>query len=203
MSFETNIFINCPFDKEYKPILKSIVFTTLILGFTPQISTTKSSSDQRISEIIRLIQESKYSIHDISRSESKEAGELSRFNMPYEMGLDVGCCVFGKSLMRTKRCLILEDTKNRYDVVISDISGQDIKVHNNKPRKSMEAVLEWFTTNGALPVPNVPSASSTWARYQEFNAKAEVALAAANHTRREIREISIERYIAVLKQAIS
>ena len=52
MNFNTNIFINCPFDKEYKPLLKALVFITLYLGFEPQISTNASSGHLRIAEII-------------------------------------------------------------------------------------------------------------------------------------------------------
>src|SRR5437868_3996014 len=51
MPFETNVFINCPFDKEYTPILRAILFTTIYLGFEPQISQTISSSEIRINQI--------------------------------------------------------------------------------------------------------------------------------------------------------
>lgn len=202
MSFQTTIFINCPFDKEYKPLLKALIFTSLYLGFEPQISTTVSSGYLRIEEIKKLISGSKYSIHDISRCEPLKIGELPRFNMPYEMGIDIGCTEYGDLQMRSKRCLILEKIKNRYDTVISDISGQDIKEHNNKPKKLIEKVLEWFTANGAIPVNQVPSLSSTWAKYQDCNAKIEVTLASSGFKKNEIKNLAITQYIAAMRSAI-
>lgn len=34
--------------------------------------------------------------------------ELPRFNMPYELGLDIGCAEFGSKKFKEKRILILE-----------------------------------------------------------------------------------------------
>jgi len=45
MAFENNIFINCPFDKEYKPILKILVFSSIYLGYKPLLSETINSAD--------------------------------------------------------------------------------------------------------------------------------------------------------------
>jgi hypothetical protein len=49
------------------------------------------SGRPRIDKIISLIKESKYAIHDLSRLKAREAGEYYRLNMPFELGLDVGC----------------------------------------------------------------------------------------------------------------
>ena len=202
MSFQTNIFINCPFDKEYKPLLKALIFIVLYLELEPQISTTISSSHLRITEIIKLIENSKYSIHDISRCEPIRAGELPRFNMPYEMGLDIGCSVYGSVQQRTKQCLILESLKNRYDMVISDISGQDIKEHNNQPKKLMGKVIEWFTANGAVPINRIPGLSSAWSKYLDCKAKIEVSLINEGFTKSEIKNLSIPHYITAIKSAV-
>jgi hypothetical protein len=32
---EKNVFINCPFDDEYRPLLEPPLFTLVFLGFTP------------------------------------------------------------------------------------------------------------------------------------------------------------------------
>jgi hypothetical protein len=203
MPFATNVFINCPFDPDYRQLQKAIIFTVLYLGFDPQISINRSSSDQRIREIMRLISISKYSIHDISRSEPLKSGDAPRFNMPYEMGIDIGCATYGNDEQKEKRCLILEKVKNRYDIVISDISGQDIKEHNNSPQKIIAKVLEWFVANDDLNLDPIPSASSLWRKFQECSGKIEVALHAANYTTKDIREISIPQYIKAMKSAIT
>jgi hypothetical protein len=202
MSFEKNIFINCPFDYDYAPILKSLIFISIYFQFEPQISKTVSSSHLRINEIMKLIQTSKYSIHDISRCEPLKTGELPRFNMPYEMGLDIGCSIYGTKLERTKQCLILERIKNRYDIVISDISGQDIMEHNNKPKKAIKNVMEWFASCGAVDINIIPGLSNVWAKYLECTAKIEITLINGGFTKGEIKNLSIPFYIKAIKSAL-
>jgi hypothetical protein len=60
-------------------------------------------------------------------------GELPRFNLPYELGLDIGCAEYGNKKSRSKKILILEREKYHYQKVISDIAGQDIADHNDDP----------------------------------------------------------------------
>lgn len=71
--FNKNVFINCPFDKKYKLLLKPLLFTILYLGYQPRIASESSDSGEtRINKIFKLIQESKYSIHDLSRIQSSK-----------------------------------------------------------------------------------------------------------------------------------
>jgi hypothetical protein len=66
--FEKNVFINCPFDDKYLQLLHSILFAAIYLGFDPRIAAERSDSgEQRVDKICRLIERSKYSIHDLSR----------------------------------------------------------------------------------------------------------------------------------------
>lgn len=96
MSFEDNVFINCPFDEEYHALLRPILFTTIYLGLKPRIALERSDSGEpRITKIIELIRESKYAIHDLSRLKARRKGEFFRLNMPFELGIDVGCRTFG------------------------------------------------------------------------------------------------------------
>lgn len=91
-SFERSVFINCPFDKDYEPILQAILFCVLYLGYYPRLSTEQSDSFQsRIDKIQDLIRDSKHSIHDLSRCQAVEEGEYFRLNMPFELGMDFGC----------------------------------------------------------------------------------------------------------------
>ena len=108
MSFESNVFINCPFDIEYTPLLRPLVFTTIYIDLTPHLSQTISSSNIRINQIKTHIKSCKYGIHDLSRSKAMSKDELPRFNMPYELGLDVGASEYGGTRLKTKKILILE-----------------------------------------------------------------------------------------------
>lgn len=68
MAFDNNVFVNWPFDAEYKPLLDPLLFTIHYLGFQPRIALERSESgESRISKIIELIEDSKYAIHDLSR----------------------------------------------------------------------------------------------------------------------------------------
>ncbi len=131
MAFENNIFINCPFDKKYKPILKAIVFCIVYLDYKPLLSETINSADSRVYGILNLIGKAKYSIHDLSRMESSKKNQLSRFNMPFELGLDLGAQYFGEEFLQEKKCMVIMDDKHVYDEILSDFSGNDIASYSN------------------------------------------------------------------------
>lgn len=145
-NFHKNVFINCPFDEEYKPILQAILFCLIRLGFVPKIANEIiDSGENRLENIQKLIHCSKYSIHDLSRCMSSYPGEFSRMNMPFELGLDFGCKYFGGSPFDQKRILILEEKKYRYQQFISDISGNDIEAHDKEYVKAIRKVRNWIT----------------------------------------------------------
>ena len=74
--FEKGVFINCPFDDEYRSLLRPLLFTIIYLGFTPRIALERSDSlELRLNKISELIQRSKYSIHDLSRLQAGSEGE--------------------------------------------------------------------------------------------------------------------------------
>jgi hypothetical protein len=127
MPFEENVFINCPFDREYLPLLRPLLFTIIYLGLQPRIALeTMDSGEQRLDRIVRLIRESRYSIHDLSRLTATNTGEFYRLNMAFELGLDFGCRRFGYGSLKTKKTLVLETGPHRYRAALSDLSGCDI-----------------------------------------------------------------------------
>lgn len=145
MAFEKNVFINCPFDAKYLPLLRPLLFTVIYLGLTPRIALEAiDSGELRLNKIVELIRDSKYSIHDLSRSEAAAAGELYRLNMPFELGVDFGCRIFGKPRQREKRTLVLEAKPHRYKASISDLAGADIECHEDEPYKVIGVVRNWL-----------------------------------------------------------
>lgn len=94
-NFDKNIFVNCPFDKDFLPLLKPLLFTIMYCGFNPRIALERlDSGEVRLVKIKELIDSSRYSIHDLSRIKSKGSGEYFRLNMPFEIGLDLGCRLY-------------------------------------------------------------------------------------------------------------
>lgn len=101
--FEKNGFINCPFDSRYIPLLHPLMFTLLYLELNPRIATESLDSGvQRIDKICRLLKESKYSIHDLSRLKSDAVDEFYRLNMSFELGIDYGGRKFAKDYLKKK-----------------------------------------------------------------------------------------------------
>lgn len=145
MAFERNVFVNCPFDEKYFPLLRPLLFTVIYLGLKPRIALEAiDSGELRLTKIVNLIRDSKFSIHDLSRSEAAAAGELYRLNMPFELGIDFGCRLFGTPTLRTKRTLVLEAKPHRYKASISDLAGADIECHEDEPYKVIGVVRNWL-----------------------------------------------------------
>ena len=99
-----NVFINCPFDDDYRPIFRAIVFTVAAAGYVTRCTLEHEDASQvRITKIFRLIADSALSIHDVSRTELDEANQLPRFNMPLELGAFLGAKHFGSLRHQRKR----------------------------------------------------------------------------------------------------
>ena len=159
MEFEKNIFINCPFDDDYFPLLKPLLYTVKKIGFKPRITLERNDSGEvRLHKIKELLEASKYSIHDLSRAKAKKVGEYFRQNMAFELGLDLGCRDYSKSkILKGKKILILEDEKYSTQKALSDLSFADCKCHKGDAEELVYEVRNWFAENGHK---NVPSASS-------------------------------------------
>lgn len=192
MSFEKNVFINCPFDKDYIFLIRPLIYTLIYLGLIPKLSQTISSSTIRINEIKKLIKNCKYGIHDLSRSKALNAGDLPRFNMPYELGLDIGAMEYGTGKLRTKKILILETEKYYYQKILSDIAGQDIENHNDDPYTLITKVRNWFSDNFVNI--HIDGQRAIWDSYNLFIDDL-ITQVSKEYTTQEIEEIPIADFI--------
>jgi len=199
--YEKNVFINCPFDKEYQSLLQPLLFTVIYLGFTPRIALERADSGEvRFIKICQLIKASKYSIHDLSRIQSTRKGEYYRLNMSFELGLDIGARIFNYSKYRTKCCLILEERKYRYQAAISDVSNSDIKHHNGEAIKIVTAVRNWFAENGLR---HTPSATTIWYSFSDFMNDFYEKRKSEGFTRREIYSMPVKELIDYMSEWIN
>lgn len=143
--FGKSVFINCPFDDAYWPIFEAIVFSVIACGFRPRCSLEELDSGTiRLNKIRNIIRSCRYGIHDLSRVEVNAKSKLPRFNMPFELGLDIAARTFGTGSLKRKRFLVLDARKYRYQALISDLSGQDIQRHNNSPDSAINVVRKWL-----------------------------------------------------------
>jgi hypothetical protein len=167
--YNDQVFINCPFDDDYRKIFRAVVFAVDDCGFVPRSALEQDSgAEVRITKIKRIINESRHGIHDISRVELDTKSGLPRFNMPLELGLFLGAQEFGGKVQRTKRCLILDSDPHRYQSSVSDIAGQDIKAHGNKPAGAITAVRDWLGSYTSEKKILLPGEEEMRKRYVEF-----------------------------------
>ena len=165
--FHRNVFVNCPFDSEYEPILQAILFCLVRFGLRPRIATERNNAGEtRIDKIRELIQTSRYSIHDLSRCQASQEGEHYRLNMPFELGIDFGCRQYGGPPFSDKIILILEEEHYRYQAAISDLAGIDIYSHAGNHQTAVRKVRNWLTTN--LGEVEIISAATVIAEYEDF-----------------------------------
>lgn len=191
MIVENNVFINCPFDNLYFPLLKPLLFTIIYLDLIPQISETADSGQTRINHIVDLMSISKYSIHDLSRVEKIKRNDYPRFNMPFECGIDFGLKMSNFEKFGEKRFLILEKEPYRYKSIISDIAGNDIKAHKEDPEEIIKAVRDWFK----VLLKDVPWYKTIWLAYAEFETDFEQILVANGYDPKSISSITFSDII--------
>jgi hypothetical protein len=166
--YEDQIFINCPFDPDYFPILRAILFTVYRCGFLPNTALNFDNGLQnRLQKIKDCIQGSKYGIHDISRIESKHG--LPRFNMPFELGLFFGAQCYGNKRQRDKNAIIFDRIPFRYQKFISDLNGVDVKAHKNNISKITKQIRDWLKI--ASNRTNLPGETLLLKEYKAFARK--------------------------------
>ena len=196
--FNKNVFINCPFDSKYDTLLRSMLFTIVYFGFSPQIaSQSTDSSQQRIDKILSLILKSKYSIHDLSRIRSEKQGGFSRLNMPFELGIDYGCRRTSTGYLRRKKFLILGATPHDYKKALSDLAGVDAKSHGNNPEKVVLALRNWFVDTVHLK--KAASGSVVWYWFTEFTIDFYNQREKDGFSKGDLKMMPVREYIAFIR----
>lgn len=172
MTHDRDVFLNCPFDRKYRPLMRALLFAVHDCGFQARSALEiQDSGEVRVQKILRIIGESPLGIHDISRVELDLSSNLPRFNMPLELGLFLGAKAFGAADQQAKRCLVLDSEPYRYQKYCSDIAGQDIQAHKTKPYIAIELVRNWLSTTPTAQGMVIPSGSVIVKRYKQYRAE--------------------------------
>lgn len=162
------VFVNCPFTPDYRALFDCMIFTVLACGFHPRTALEAADgSDVRMDKIARLIKESAYSIHDLSAVELDEANHLPRFNMPFELGMVIGCKKVAGRDYASRSVLILEHTRYTTQKCLSDIAGQDLRAHNGVPRTLSRIVRSWLAQESGRK--NIPGDTPIFTAYTRFS----------------------------------
>ena len=158
------VFVNCPYDKRYLPLLRKVIFVLSLLGFEVKLALDDSNTTTpRMEKIERLIKGCKYSIHDISYMKAAKKNEFYRMNMPFELGMDYG---FNRFVDNDKKTLILEGEKYNYHKALSDLSGMDIECHNNNDFEIIVCIRTWASTIN--PNKLITGQTAFWNLYFDF-----------------------------------
>lgn len=201
-AFSRNVFVNCPFDSEYLPLLRPLLFTIIYLGFLPRIASERSDSgEHRIDKICALIRACQYSIHDLSRVRASQIGEFSRMNMPFELGIEYGSRRFGARPLTRKKSLVLEKDQHEFQKALSDLSGIDIKHHNNEPAEVVRAVRNWFIETVGLS--GVHSATRIWYRFADFASDFYDTRAADGYSAEDLNMMPAPEYIEFIHRWVA
>ncbi|SCB46994.1 hypothetical protein [Rhizobium multihospitium] len=164
-----DVFVNCPFDAQYRDFFYAIVFTVIRSGFVARCALeTDNSADNRFDKICQIIKECRYGIHDISRTETDGNPPLPRFNMPLELGVFLGAKKYGGPAHRSKSCIIFDREQYRFQRFISDIAGQDIHAHGGDTRRLITELATWLRTQSRDQ--KVPGGIAIAEEFESFNA---------------------------------
>ncbi|UYQ93416.1 hypothetical protein MKQ68_25370 [Chitinophaga horti] len=196
-AYNDKVFINCPFDDDYRPLLHAMIYSIYRCGFFPVAALSEDDgTDNRLDKIIRCIRGSRYGIHDLSRTEVN-GNNLPRFNMPFEAGLFYAAKYFGSKSDKVKFGLVFEKTKYLYQQYISDLNGIDTKAHKNDPVVVLEKVRDWLKTSSKRIT--VPGNAKLKKDYNEFLTRLPIIL---EDLELELDSLLFNDYCQIVEEAV-
>lgn len=124
------------------------------------------ASETRIDKLYGIIKQSRFGIHDLSRTELDSAHKLPRFNMPFELGIFLGAKRFGGKPHASKRALVFDVEPYRYQKFISDLAGVGVTPHHGDPATIVRRTRDWLTT--ASKRSSIPGSETLLDSYNAF-----------------------------------
>jgi hypothetical protein len=189
-----DVFINCPFDSDYAPTFRALIFTVYACGFRARSARELDDGGQkRIEKLYGLIEQCRYGIHDLSRTEPDPVNNLPRFNMPLELGMFLGAKRYGGAAQKAKRVLVLDVEPYRYQRFISDLAGMDIHQHGGDPVRALRETRDWLANVSRR---TLPSADRVARLYQAFLAQLPALAATLEFDPDHIPYVDYERIVA-------
>jgi hypothetical protein len=141
-----SVFVNCPFDDDYRSSRDAIVFTAVHAGFFPWMAgSTGNIAVPRLERILEGLASCRYSIHDLSRYQGEGPDNVARFNMPLELGMAIA--LRGQHPGPDAHdWMVMVPEGHVYQRYISDLAGFDPAAHNGSPDLVAVATLSWLVT---------------------------------------------------------
>lgn len=179
--YDTSVFLNCPFDEPYRPLLHAALFAIQDCDFMARTALEEvGSGETRLDRIVRIIDGSRRSIHDISRVETSAGNPLPRFNMPFECGLSFGAARFPRTARARGRDLLVLAGEPFLDKrTLSDLAGQDARYHGGRADELIKAIRAFLAAKAKQVLPAEASVRGhgdivdRFDRFDRFNADIE------------------------------
>lgn len=161
-----SVFVNCPFDEEFAPLLEAMLFCVVRAGLAPRLASERlEAGESRLEKILELIESCKYSIHDLSRAVATEAGEIFRMNMPFELGLDMGRRRAPDTETNDKKFLIFELKPYELKRGLSDIAGADVEFHRNDFQLVLKKLRDFLRVEAGCELPGATALKDEYALF--------------------------------------
>lgn len=192
-----NVFVNCPFDSEYSPLLEALCFCICYFGLTPRLASERiEAGENRLDKIIGIISGSRYSVHDLSRCRARESDEFFRMNMPFEFGLDFGFRRSPGGAYERKKFLVFEEKQYDLKQALSDLAGTDVAFHERKYEKIIQHARNFFRVEAGIKVPGVKRIIGDYVTFQTWLMEKKIS---EGHSEEEARQLPVSERLEEIR----
>jgi hypothetical protein len=158
------VFLNLPYDPKFENLFLSYICAIHAFGMVPRVTLEIPGGTRRLDRIFALIQNCKYSVHDLSCVQLNRAKPRApRFNMPFELGLAVAWEMMGSG---RHMWFVMEAVNYRLAKSLSDLNGTDPYIHGG----TIEGVFREMG-NALVRRGRQPSVLQMWRIYREVRGK--------------------------------
>jgi len=127
-----SVFLNIPYDSQFENLFLAYIAAISAFGFIPRATLEIPFGKRRLDRILDLIEDCRYSVHDLSRVElDRTPPSTPRFNMPFELGLTVG---LDRARQQGRPWAVSESRERRIQKSLSDLNGTDVYIHDGTIR---------------------------------------------------------------------
>ena len=151
---DSQVFLNHPFDDDFAKHEQALTFGVVAAGLLPISARDLSTPDRaRLEILVDAIGNCQYSAHDLSRCRGEGSANLSRMNMPVEMGMAL---FYALSTQRANhRCIFFVAEQHDYQRFASDLAGLDPFVYQEDRESILTATYDWL--RGVVPAGRMSS----------------------------------------------
>ena len=186
-NFDKSVFINCPIDDDFAPMLEVIMFCIVYAGLKPRLATERlESGENRLDKIIELISSCAISVHDLSRCKAEKVGEFFRMNMPFEFGIDMGFRHSPDKRTDRKKFIIFENEQYDLKKALSDIAGFDVEFHQNDFQLVIKKLRNFLKVEVNCTLPGEKKLKSEYSTFLGWMTKKKIL---EGHTEKEALEL--------------